>query len=303
MSTELIGLKPGLAIRPAQGRGSPVATQVHLHGDVVALLEARRASELATLIGARGGKPLAAPVLREEPVGDDVAIAAFIDRLASGDIAAIVFQTGVGARALLETSARLGRRDELLAALQSRFIAVRGPKPTAVLRQAGIHIDATAGDPYTTAELLAALAPLSLQGQVVAVQQYGESNEELRGALEQRGACVLELPLYRWALPEDEAPVLALLDALARGDVDALAVTSQVQIYHLFAIAERHERAAALRHDLAGNVLVAAVGPVCARALHEHGVAVDLVASPPKMGPLVLAIAEALQTRRGITHV
>jgi len=69
----------------------------------------------------------------------------------------IIFQTGVGTRALLEAAERLGRREEFLAALAGRLVAVRGPKPAAVLRQAGVRMDVAAGDPSTTAELLTAL--------------------------------------------------------------------------------------------------------------------------------------------------
>jgi uroporphyrinogen-III synthase len=283
-----------LTLSPQKEEGG-VATQARLHGEVVGLLEARRTSELATLIAARGGRPLAAPALREEPVGDDAAIDAFLNSLARGEIEFVIFQTGVGTRALLEATERLGRREEFLAALARRMVAVRGPKPTAVLRQAGVRIDVSAAEPYTTVELLAALDEHDrVGGKSVAIQHYGETNRELRRALEQRGAVVINLDLYRWALPEDEGPVLALLDALTRGEVACIAVTSQAQVTHLFAIADKHGRAAELRCGLAGRVVIAAVGPVCARALEAQGVAVDVVASPPKMGPLVLAIAEAL---------
>ncbi len=274
-----------------------MATGARLHGEVIGLLEARRASELATLISARGGQPLSAPTLREEPVGDDMVIAAFLDRLAGGEAPVIVFQTGVGTRALLDAAGRLGRLGELLDALAQRVVAVRGPKPTAVLRQAGVRVDVAAADPYTTTELLVALGGLDLRGALVALQHHGEPNADLRRALVERGAEVLDLTLYRWALPDDLAPVLTLLDSLERGAVAALVVTSQAQVAHLFSIAERHGRLSALKRALAGPVLVAAVGPVCAHALVERGVSVDIVPTPPKMGPLVLALAEALEGR------
>ncbi|GAC1428292.1 MAG: hypothetical protein NVSMB65_01500 [Chloroflexota bacterium] len=271
-----------------------MATRARLHGETIALLEARRTSELSALIAARGGTPLAAPALREDPIGDDASIGAFLDMLARGDVEVVVLQTGVGTRALLETAERLARKDELIAALKRRTVAVRGPKPTAALRQVDIVPQLTAADPYTTAQLLEALEPVALRNVTVAVQQYGEANEDLRRMLEARGARVLDLALYRWALPEDEGPVLDLLDALARGTVACLVVTSQAQVAHLFVIAAKHGRGDELRRTLAGPVVVAAVGPVAARALEDRGVEVDLVASPPKMGALVLAIAERL---------
>ena len=127
-------------------------------GKIVALLEARRSSELASLVETYGGVPRPAPALREEPVDDLEAIGRFLDA-PRPDV--VVFQTGVGARALFRGVESLGRAGELRAALENATVAVRGPKPTAVLKELGVRIDLRAAEPYTTAELLAALAPKS----------------------------------------------------------------------------------------------------------------------------------------------
>ena len=51
------------------------------------------------------------------------------------------------------------------------------------------------------------------------------------------------------------------------------------------------------------RAVVASVGPVCSEALEAHGVAPDLEASPPKMGPLVALVAaharDLLAAKRG----
>ncbi|HEY3083658.1 MAG TPA: uroporphyrinogen-III synthase [Chloroflexota bacterium] len=259
-------------------------------GRVIALLEARRASELAQLVAAYGGVARSAPALREEPLDDHDAIAAFLDRLRARPADLVLFQTGVGTRALFRGVEALGRIDEWRAALERALVAVRGPKPTAALRELGVRIDARAEEPYTTAELLAALAPHELDGRLVVVQHYGEANRELVAALRGRGAEVLEVEVYRWALPEDTAPLEELLRDLPGGAVDALVVTSQVQVRHLFEVAARLGLAATLPEVLRG-MLVAAVGPVAARALRERGVRVDLEPEHPKMGALVAALA------------
>src|SRR5579884_1587578 len=110
-------------------------------GRVVALLEARRASELAELVKTYGGVPLHAPALREEPIADLDGVACFLDVIAAGPLDLFIFQTGVGARSLLAAADALGRRQELLAALAKTTVALRGPKPAAVLREAGVRID------------------------------------------------------------------------------------------------------------------------------------------------------------------
>ncbi len=48
------------------------------------------------------------------------------------------------------------------ALLASATVVVRGPKPIAALRSRGVRIDLSAKDPYTTAEVPADLAALSL---------------------------------------------------------------------------------------------------------------------------------------------
>lgn len=268
-------------------------------GKLVALLEARRASELAGLVATYGGVPRHAPALREEPVDNLDEIAAFLNGPA---IDVMVFQTGVGARALFRGVEALRRTDELKAKLAAAVVAVRGPKPTAALKELGVRIDARAEEPFTTAEVLVSLESRELGGKRVAVQQYGEANVELAQALEARGAEVVGLEVYRWALPEDTGPLESLFDDLLAARIDALIVTSQVQVRHLFEIAARKGLAAALPELLYGRVVVAAVGPVAAKALREHGIRVDLEPEHPKMGPLVRDLAthfERLPLRSG----
>ncbi len=125
------------------------------------------------------------------------------------------------------------------------------------------------------------------------VQRYGAANRQLRESLERRGAAVAEIATYRWALPADVRPLEELLLALAGARVDAVVFTSAVQIHNLYEVAERTGRARDLARQLNGLV-IASIGPVCSRALREHGVAPSFEASPPKLGPLVAALDATL---------
>lgn len=62
---------------------------------------------------------------------------------------------------------------------------------------------------------------------------------------------------------------------------------------NLFAVAERHGRADALRAAL-NRTLVASIGPVASAALHAAGIRVGLESSPPKLGALLSSLEEAL---------
>jgi uroporphyrinogen-III synthase len=263
---------------------------------VVAFLESRRTEELASLIARHRGVPLAAPCLREVHDPDAPALVAAIERLCADGTDIAVFLTGVGTATLFEAARRRGREADLLAVLRAARVAARGPKPTAVLRHAGVRIDLLAPPPHTTVSLLEAMAVWDVAGARVTVQLYGGEPTDFLAGLRARGAVVATVAPYVWARPLDETPVLRLIDALRDGRVAALIGTSATQVDHLFAIAADHRRAVALREGLAG-VVVAAQGPVCAAAFARHGVPVALTPPTGHMGALVLALADHLAAR------
>ena len=157
----------------------------------------------------------------------------------------------------------------------------------------GVRIDVRAASPFTTEKVLEAVAGVALEGALVLVQRYGEANRPLCQALAARGATVQELATYRWALPADTGPLEKLLDELASSRVDAMVFTSAVQVQNLYAVAARSGRADQLANLMKGLV-VASIGPVCSRALIEHGIKPSFEANPPKLGPLVAALDDAL---------
>jgi len=264
-----------------------------LRGKTIAITEARRATELAGLIAKLGGIPYSAPAVREIPRRDQGPALAVLDRICRGEVAMVIFLTGVGTRAFLRLAADVGKQEGLLTALRAMFVAARGPKPIAVLREAGVRIDLVPEEP-TSEGLLASLARHDLGGKVVAVQLYGEENPFLVSGLSARGATVLEIPLYEWALPEDQEPLIRLIHDLITGRVEIVAFTSSPQIKHLFAVAERlglrNEVVAALRDRLT----VAVVGPVCEALLREHGITPQIQPERGTMGALVHSVADYL---------
>ena len=127
----------------------------------------------------------------------------------------------------------------------------------------------------------------------VIVQRYGSANRELDAALAARGAEVIEIPTYRWSLPQDTAPLEALVGRLERGEMHAVVFTNAEQARNLFLVSSRLNKADALRQAL-NKTLVASIGPVASAALREAGVKVGLEATPPKLGALLAALDKAL---------
>lgn len=254
----------------------------------VLVLESRRRNEMAALVSTYGGRPVAAPALREIPLESNPEALALADALKRGAFDIVILLTGVGTRVLLDVVQVTSSRDEFVAALARTKVVPRGPKPLAVLRELKITPWITVPEPNTWRELLTALDEKggSLRGQRIAVQEYGKPNDELLRALEARGASVTSVPVYRWALPDDIEPLRGAVTAIVRGELDVALFTTSVQIVHLMQVADSMGQSNATR-DAMRRMVVASIGPTCTEELRNQGVAADLEASHPKMGFLV----------------
>ena len=270
-----------------------------LDGARIGLLEARLSSELAELVRREGGEPVCAPSVAEAAVNVTPQLPALIDDFTCGRTTLAVFLTGAGTTSLLDQARAAGSYEPLVAVLRAATNVCRGPKPAAVLRKHGIPVHLNANTPYTTAELLDILPPALVAGQGIALLHDGGGNPPLVEALRERGAFVRELHSYEWRIPDDVGPIETLLAQLIDGRLDAVAFTNQVQVRHLFEIGERTRRSATVHYALRHRTVVGSIGPTCSAALEAHGVAPHVVASPPKMRPLVAAIGAHLAARRG----
>lgn len=271
-----------------------------LGGRRIVILEARLGPELASLVRRHGGIPILAPALREVPESPE-AVRPAVEALLWGAVFAVFFLTGVGARTFLEMAEALGFGDRVAAALRRTLVFCRGPKPVAVLRARGIPVAGVAPEPHTVAALLRVLEGSSwdFRDRVVLVQHYGERNEELAAWLNARGARLLEISPYRWALPEDRGPLRRAVRMLVSGEADAILFSSQPQVAHLFQTAAELGLVEALKEALQSRVVVGALGPVCAGALAQHGVKPQVVPDHGKLGHLVVALARFLKERGG----
>jgi uroporphyrinogen-III synthase len=265
-----------------------------LCGARVALLEARLESELASLVRRHGGQPVCVPAMRE--VERDFAAEATraIEAIAPGG-AVVVLATGVGLNRWLTVAAALGRGSDIREGLTRATVVCRGPKPLAVLKREGLPAHVRAQAPHTTRELLEALLAVDVRERAVVFVHDGGGSRTVPDALSARGARVFEVRPYEWALPEDVEPLEALVARLVAGELDALAITTQIQARNLFHVADSIGARAALTDALRTRVVVAAVGPTCARTLEELGAPPHVVPEASKMGPLVLALASHLE--------
>jgi uroporphyrinogen decarboxylase len=257
----------------------------------VAAFESRRADEISKLIQKHGGLPHVSPSMREVPLEDERPAVDFAHRLITGGIDVVIFQTGVGFRQLLDIVQRHVDPQRYLNTLADVTTIARGAKSSAAMKAVGLTPTHRAAEPNTWRQTLQVIDSIgSIASQKVAVQEYGQTNPSLIAGLEARGAHVVRVPVYRWELPEDTAPLEANVQALADGQRDVLLFTSAQQLVNVLDIANRLGVTDQVQQRLAETV-VASVGPTTSEALRDHQWPVDIEPEHPKMGTLVAAAA------------
>jgi uroporphyrinogen-III synthase len=278
------------ASRP--GRSAPA---VSFNGRRVLTLESRRSPELALLVRNYGGMPVVAPALREVPLESNHQALAFAEDLIRQRFGMVILMTGIGVRLLLKIVEPVHGRAVFVQALAQTRIVARGPKPVAALREIGLTPWAAVPSPNTWRELLTMLdarmneAPLHRVR--VAVQEYGLANPDLVRALMERGADVISVPIYRWSMPADVAPLRSALEAIGRNEIEIVLLTAGIQLVHLLRLAAEMGVESAVREGLE-RLVVASIGPMTSEELRRQGLRIDLESSHPKMGFLVKEVAE-----------
>jgi uroporphyrinogen decarboxylase len=264
----------------------------------VVAFESRMAAEVATMIERRGGVAIVAPAMREVPLEDNRAALDFAERLLANEseFDAVIFMTGVGTRALFAAMEMQHQRAVLVSALSAIVTVARGPKPIRAMHDLGFEPSIVVPEPNTWREVMSALAArIELKGKRVAIQEYGVSNHELTAGLEARGAQVTIVPVYRWALPADRAPLRAALNTIATGSADVAIFTSSNQVTNVMQLAEAEGIGDDVKRGFA-RMAVGSIGPVCSEQLRAYGLSVDFEPEHSKLGHLVKeAAAQAAQ--------
>lgn len=266
------------------------------HQRRVLSFESRLAVETARLIEKYDGRPLQAPCMQEVPLDEHSSVFSFAGKLMAGDIDALICLTGVGTRMMIETISTRFDRDDVIATLNTIPLVARGPKPVSALREYGLTHSIKVPEPNTWHEVLETIDGSSelqpLDQKRVAVQEYGKSNPELIAGLEQRGAVVEQVSIYRWSLPDDVGPLRAAIATLINGDVDIVVFTSRTQIDHVMDFAASEGLADALLKAFSATS-IASIGPICTEGLIEHGIKPTFEPTRPKLGVLMRELASA----------
>lgn len=254
------------------------------HGLRVLALESRRAEEMATLIRKQGGEPFVAPSMREVPLDSHDEAFAFADRLLDGAFDCVILLTGVGTRLLWKTLLTRYSEQDLKTALAKLTVIVRGPKPSAALRELGLVPTVQVPEPNTWRELLTVMRDRAETR--IALQEYGKSNTDLIDGLRALDKEVTPVRIYGWDLPEDTRPLREAAARLIAGGFDVVLLTTSMQLVNLMRIAEEEGIEQQVREALQ-SAFVGSIGPTTTEALEDYGLKAHFEPSHPKMGLLV----------------
>lgn len=267
-----------------------------LAGFTVAVTAARRREELTSLLVRRGARVVEAPAIRILSTQDDEQLLATTRSCVAAPPDVVIATTGIGFRGWMEAADGWGLGEQLRDCFARAELLVRGPKAKGAVRAAGLA-EAWSPESEATDEVLARLLAQGVAGRRIAVQQHGEPIPGFTSALEEAGAQVLEVPVYRWLPAEDLRPLRRLIDSIVGGAVDCVTFTSAPAVASLLTAAAEQDREEAVLQALSGPVLAACVGPVTAAPLERRGVP-TVQPERARLGALVRTVVEQLPQRR-----
>lgn len=266
-----------------------------LTGYRILILETREEAQFSRLLSEQGADVLQCPMFTINDAPDPAPVEAWIRRAIKEPLDDLVLMTGEGLRRLMKVVRRISVEREFVAALRKTRTLARGPKPGKALREIGLEPQMTTEKP-TSEGVAEMLSRLDLGGRRVGLQLYPDKDHgALIGAIEAQGAEPDWVLPYVYDTRAADANIVTAIEEMARGRVDAIALTNLGQIRRLIDTAKQHGWEDRLREGLA-QTPIASVGPAVSDELKSHGLAAAIYPADEAffMRPLISAMATAL---------
>jgi uroporphyrinogen III methyltransferase/synthase len=165
-------------------------------------------------------------------------------------------------------------------------VAAIGPATANRLRQEGIEPDFVP-DKYVAEHVLQGLLQRGIQGCRVLIPRAETAREVLPQELEQAGAEVRVLPVYRTVLAGENQE--DILQALQQGQIQFVTFTSSSTVHNFFQLISPRELASFVDSGLR----LACIGPITAKSLEEYGFQVDVLPQEYTIPGLVQALEQS----------
>ena len=269
-----------------------------LNGYRILILETREEAQFSRLLTEQGADVVQCPMFEIHDAPDPAPVEAFITGFIAKPFDDLVLLTGEGLRRLMKMARRLGNDADFVASLAKARKFTRGPKPGRALREIGLEPQQTTERP-TSEGVAEMLSRLDLQGHRLALQLYPDKDHSaLIGAITAQGAAVETVLPYAYDPKAADGKIVAAIEEMARGEIDAIGLTNLRQVRRLMEAARAHGREATLREGLTRTV-IASVGPAVSGELQAHGLRADITPANDAffMKPLISAMAAELAKR------
>jgi uroporphyrinogen-III synthase len=266
-----------------------------LDGYRILILETREEAQFSRLLSEQGADVLQCPMFTIRDAPDPGPVEAWIRLFIAKPFDDLVLMTGEGLRRMMKVAQRIGVDQDFIAAIGKAKRFARGPKPVRALREIGLDAQAQTETP-TSEGVAAMLAKENLNGHRVGLQLYPDKDHgKLIAAITSLGASVETVLPYIYDGEAAETNIVAAIDEMAQGRVDAIALTSSGQVRRLIEVARAHGCEDKLRAGLA-QTPIASVGPVVSDELKANGLHTDIYPANDSffMKPLISAMAVAL---------
>jgi uroporphyrinogen-III synthase len=266
-----------------------------LNGYRILILETREEAQFSRLLAEQGADVLQCPMFAIHDAPDPAPIEAWIRRFIDKPFDDLVLMTGEGLRRLVKVARRMGLDQDFITALGKARKFARGPKPGRALRELGLEPQLTTEKP-TSEGIVEMLSRADLKSHRVGLQLYPDKDHSaLIGAITAQGAEVDTVTPYVYDAQAADANIVTAIDEMAKGAIDAIALTNLGQIRRLIETARAHGLEARLRDGLAITP-IASVGPAVSDELKFHGLRTDIYPANDAyfMKPLISAMAVEL---------
>jgi uroporphyrinogen-III synthase len=266
-----------------------------LEGYRILILETREEAQFSRLLSEQGANVLQCPMFTIHDAPDPAPVEAWIRLFIARPFDDLVLMTGEGLRRMMKVAKRIGVDQEFIAAIGKARRYARGPKPVRALREIGLEADVQTETP-TSEGVAAMLAREDINGHRVGLQLYPDKDHaKLIAAITSYGASIDMVLPYVYDGEAAETNIVAAIDEMAQGRVDAIALTSSGQVRRLVDVARAHGYEDRLSEALA-NTPIASVGPVVSDELTANGIRTDIYPANDSffMKPLISAMAVAL---------
>ncbi len=266
-----------------------------LDGYRILILETREEAQFSRLLQEQGADVLQCPMFTIHDAPDPAPVEAWIRLFIEKPFDDLVLMTGEGLRRMMKVARRIGVDQEFIAAIGKAKRFARGPKPVRALREIGLEANVQTETP-TSEGVAIMLAREGINGHRVGLQLYPDKDHsKLIAAITSYGASIDMVLPYIYDDQAAETNIVAAIDEMAQGHVDAIALTSSGQVRRLIDVARAHGYEDRLSEGLA-KTPIASVGPVVSEELAANGVRTDIYPANESffMKPLISAMAAAL---------